>query len=80
MFQTLSPSDEYQSTGVGLTLLNKIVTMYGGKVWVESEVARGSTFFFTFPQNMPETGETGRAGREMRGENTDEKTAENNGS
>ena len=57
MFQTLSPSDGYQSTGVGLTLVKKIVTMYGGKVWVESEVGRGSTFFFTLPQNMAETEE-----------------------
>jgi len=64
MFQTLSPSDGYQSTGVGLTLVKKIVTMYGGKVWVESEVGRGSTFFFTLPQNMAETGETDKEGRE----------------
>jgi len=64
MFQTLSPANGYESTGVGLTLVKKIVTMYGGKVWVESEVAQGSTFFFTLPRNMAETGEPDMEHRE----------------
>jgi PAS domain S-box-containing protein len=49
LFQTLTPRDNQESTGVGLTITRKIVEMYGGKIWVESEVGRGSTFFFTFP-------------------------------
>jgi len=47
IFQTLSSRDNYESTGIGLTLVKKIVELYGGKVWVESKAGMGSTFFFT---------------------------------
>lgn len=50
IFQTLSPHDEHESTGVGLTLVKKIITMYGGNIWIESEIDKGSTFFFTLPK------------------------------
>lgn len=49
MFQTLAPRDQYESTGIGLTVVKKIIELYGGKIWVESEVGSGSTFFFTLP-------------------------------
>jgi PAS domain S-box-containing protein len=52
IFQTLSPVDEHESTGIGLTLVKKIITMYGGEIWIESEVGRGSTFFFTLPKEQ----------------------------
>jgi len=50
IFQTLSARDEFESTGVGLTVVKKIIGMYGGKIWVQSEPGKGSTFFFTLPK------------------------------
>jgi signal transduction histidine kinase len=50
IFQTLTPLDEQESTGVGLALVKKIISMYGGKIWVESEPGQGSKFFFTVPR------------------------------
>jgi len=50
MFQTLAPRDEMESTGIGLAVVKKIVQLWGGTVWLESEVGRGTTFFFTVPK------------------------------
>ncbi len=49
IFQTLSARDSYESTGIGLTIVKKIVEMHGGKVWLESQLGSGTTFYFTFP-------------------------------
>jgi len=54
IFQTLSPRDEFESTGIGLTVVRKIVELYGGKIWVESKPGEGSTFFFTLPRQESE--------------------------
>ena len=50
LFQTLAPRDRIESTGVGLALVEKIVEMHGGRVWVESTPGRGSVFHFTHPK------------------------------
>jgi PAS domain S-box-containing protein len=51
LFQTLAPRDRVESTGVGLALVKKIVEMYQGRVWLESELGKGTTFYFTLPKN-----------------------------
>jgi len=50
IFQALPTSPYFEGTGVGLTVAKKIVELYDGKIWVESKVGEGSTFFFTLPK------------------------------
>ena len=50
IFQTLHPRDELESTGIGLTIVKKIVELYGGTIWVDLGVGHGSTFCFILPK------------------------------
>jgi signal transduction histidine kinase len=52
MFQTLQPRDEKESTGIGLSVVRKVVQAQGGRAWVESALGEGATFFFTWPRQL----------------------------
>lgn len=56
IFQTLEARDRVEGTGIGLSVVKKIVEAQGGRVWVESEVGKGATFRFLWPKE-PKTGD-----------------------